>query len=156
MAEGKGPNHQKFQPPVIAGLFPDTCQHHLCLVAPGSAAAVSQQLEKCLWSQQCCTEGYLVLCDGFSIPAIISSPEPREREWAGLKDFGVSCGSAVELWRAGHSLCFSCHPCRLIPMENGDLIWACRVLCVKVTVSCKGKRETWKSAAFIRLSLGLA
>lgn len=61
MAQGKGPNNQKFHPPVTVGLFPDTRQHHLCLLAPGSAAAFSQQLEKCLWSQQGCTEAHLVL-----------------------------------------------------------------------------------------------
>lgn len=156
-AERKGLNNQKFQPPLTAGLSADTCQHHLCLPAPGSAAAVSQQLEKCLWSQQCCTVGYLVLCNGFSVPVSISSPESGEREWAGLKGFGESCGFAVELWRRWHSLCFSRHPCRLIPMENGDPVWTRCASCVKGTVFCsKGKKETWKSAACIRLSLGPA
>lgn len=136
MAEGRGPNKQKFQPPATAGLFSDTCQHHLCLCHSRECCCSLQQLEECLWSQQCCTEGYSALGNGFSVPAVISSPESREREWAGLKGFGESCASAAELCRAGHLLCFS-HPCRLIPMENGEPVWARCVSCVKGTVSVK-------------------
>lgn len=40
-------------------------------------------------------------------------------------------------------------------MEDEDPVWARCASCVKGAASCKGKRETSKSAAVIRLSLGL-
>lgn len=91
--------------PRTVRLFPDTRQHHLCPLPPGSTSVVSQQLEKRLWSRQHCTEGYLVICNGFSIPVIVSSPELRERErrfagrWAGSKGFGEAWGFAIQLGR---------------------------------------------------------
>lgn len=87
--------------PQTAGLLPDTRQHHLHLLAPGSAPVVSQQLGKHLWSWQHCTEGYLIICNGFSIPVIISSPESRERDrdsagkQAASTCFGEAFGFAV-------------------------------------------------------------
>lgn len=51
-----------------------------CPLASRSAPAVCQQLGKCLWSQNHCMKGYLVICNGFSTPVIISSPELKGTE----------------------------------------------------------------------------